>query len=66
MYNPDYIPETNFKPVLPVTVGEARKKVKYHEKMVQSPNFDINSTSGRYDWECLNYYNQIILTKGKK
>ena len=66
MYNPDYTPTTNFIPTPKVTVGEARSKVKYHEKMVQSPNFDINTTSGRYDWECMNYFNQIILTKGKK
>ncbi len=65
MFNPNYTPETNFKPTPEVTVGEARAKVKYHEKMVRSENFDINTSSGRHDWECLNYFNQIILTKGK-
>jgi hypothetical protein len=66
MYNPDYKPETNFIPTPPVTVGEARLRAKYHTNMVRSPYFDINTSTGRYDWECLNYFNQIILTKGRK
>lgn len=61
MYNPNYIPEKIDKLTPPVTVGEARSKAKYHGALVKSGNFDITTVSGRYDWECLNYHNQIIL-----
>lgn len=66
MFNSNYEPESIDELTPAVTVLEARQKVKYHEKMVQSSNFDINTETGRYDWECLNYYNQIILKSGLK
>lgn len=49
-----------------ITVTEARKRAKYHGALVRSSNFDITTPSGRYDWECLNYYNGIIIRGSRK
>ena len=61
MYNPAYEPETDFTPTQAITADEARLKVKYYADKVKAVGFDINKPHDRYNWECLNYYNQIIL-----
>lgn len=61
MHNLAYEPETDFVPTAPVTEAQAMELVKKHETAVKRADFDINKPSDRYSWECLNYFNQIIL-----
>ncbi len=66
MYNPEYKPETNFEPTPKVTVVEARKKAAYHAKVIQNGAGVLTDDQLMHDYECLNYFNQIILRGGKK
>ena len=61
MYNPSYEPETDFTPTEAITADVAREKAKTYEKLVRKPEFDIKNEQDRHNWECLNYYNHIIL-----
>lgn len=64
MYNPSYEPETDFVPTPEITVAEAREKAKHYADIVRSKDFNIET--GRYELECLNFYNQIILKSNLK
>lgn len=64
MYNDFYTPEADFVPQPEITLAEAKERSKHYEGIVRSRDFNIET--GRYEWECLNYYNQIILISNLK
>lgn len=61
MYNAAYEPETDFIPQPDVTLEMAIERSKHYGGIVRAKDFNIATETGRYNWECMNYYNQIIL-----
>lgn len=57
--NPSYEPEADFIPQPDITLEMAIERSKHYGSIVRSKEYNIET--GRYEWECLNYYNQIIL-----
>lgn len=66
MYNPNYNPIPIDRLTPPVTVGEARKKAAYHGKIIQNNKGELSDQQLAHDYECLGYYNQIILKSNLK
>ena len=59
MYNSSNDTEADFIPQPYITLEMAIERSKHYGGIVRGKEFNIET--GRYEWECLNFYNQIIL-----
>lgn len=49
-----------------ISLNQALTMANHHKNVLQTTNVDCKPLAWLYNWECLCYYNQIIINRSRK